>query len=84
MAGRTKRLVKAAAALAAGALVQKAVEQAVKSPRMRRRASELQKAAGNGRVPPAKSSANGRVPPARSSASGRKQPATRPARRSSS
>lgn len=46
MAGRTKRLAKAAVVLAASALMQKAVEQAVKSPRVRRRASELQKAAG--------------------------------------
>jgi hypothetical protein len=46
MAGRTKRLVKAAVALAASALVQKAVEKAVKSPRVRRQATELQKIAG--------------------------------------
>ncbi len=45
MAGRTKRLAKAAVALAASALVQKAVEKAVKSPKVRRKATELKKVA---------------------------------------
>ena len=43
MAGKTKRLAKAAAALAATALVQKAVEKAMKSRPVRKKAAELQK-----------------------------------------
>lgn len=75
MAGRTKRLVKAAVALAAGALVQKAVEQAVKSPRVRRRASELQKAAGNraraaGKVVGKRARATGKIVGKRAQATG--------------
>jgi hypothetical protein len=43
MAGKTKRLAKTAVALAATALVEKVVEKAMKSRRVRRKAAELQK-----------------------------------------
>jgi len=76
MAGRTKRLAKAAVALAAGALMQKAVEQAVKSPRVRRRASELQKAAGKraratGKVVGKRARATGKIVGKRAQATGK-------------
>jgi len=46
MAGKTKRLAKAAVTLAATALVEKAIEKAVKDRRVRRKVAELGKAAG--------------------------------------
>jgi hypothetical protein len=42
-AGKTKRLAKTVVALAATALVEKAVEKALKSGKMRKKASQLQK-----------------------------------------
>jgi hypothetical protein len=44
MAGKTKRLAKTVVALAATALAQKAVEKALKSRPMRKKAAQLQKA----------------------------------------
>jgi hypothetical protein len=44
MAGKTKRLAKTVVALAATALTQKAIEQALKSRPMRKKAARLQKA----------------------------------------
>ena len=44
MAGKTKRLAKAAVTLAATALVEKAIEKAVKDRRVRRKVAELGKA----------------------------------------
>ena len=46
MAGKTKRLAKAVAALAATALVQKGVEKAMKSRPVRKKAVELKKLVG--------------------------------------
>ena len=46
MAGVTKRLAKAVSALAASTVVKKAVVKAASDPRVRRKAAQLQRAAG--------------------------------------
>jgi hypothetical protein len=46
MAGVTKRLAKAVSALAASGVVKKAVVKAASDPRVRRKAAQLQRAAG--------------------------------------
>ena len=70
MAGTTKRLTKAVAALAAGGVIQKAVRKAAADPRVRRKAAELEgvvrkKARAAGKSAGRKATALARTPAAR-------------------